>query len=151
QHTFQKVADDVVGSFVSDPDGTIWITSVTHLLKQLVPSNPKMAIAPPNAVEGVTLLRDRRGTFWIGTRGRGLIHAIAPGFEGSATQVKLIRDSHHPDGSVTVLFEDRDGAIWTASETGGLVRFSVPQIEIIGHEEGLTSMYVRAMESSNDT
>ena len=70
----------------------------------------------------LSLLEDRSGTLWVGTRSAGL-NALLPGGAGFQRYLPSASDphslSHH---TVTALLEDRNGTIWVGTGAGGFNR-----------------------------
>lgn len=67
-----------------------------------------------------TLLEDRQGAVWIGTRGKGLFRY----FEG---QVRQVPTSHN---YIRALYEDREGNLWVGTGGGGLNRLRLRNIRL---------------------
>lgn len=67
-----------------------------------------------------TLLEDRQGAVWIGTKGRGLFRY----FEGQLEQVPT---SHN---YIRAVYEDREGNLWVGTGGGGLNRLRLRNIRI---------------------
>ena len=87
------------------PDGLARFTEgkieLTH------PAPPTVKPVPPSAI-----LRDRDGSLWMATMGRGLWHV-----HGGRTDVFTAADGLSSD-MVLALFEDREGSIWVATSDG---------------------------------
>ncbi len=102
----------------------------------------------PYPLRGVTqrfsrLLRDREAGKWIGTLDGGLLHLH---------QGRIDRFAHS-DGlsgeGVLILFEDREGSIWTGG-SDGLDRFREFAIPTITAKQGLSSAAVIAVLAAKD-
>lgn len=89
---------------------------------------------PHNSVN--TVFTDRSGRVWMGCNNGG-----------SAVQVEdqlrrsTLKDTHH----ITGITQDAKGAIWLATEGGGVLRDMVGTIEHMGKAEGLASDFVEAI------
>jgi signal transduction histidine kinase/streptogramin lyase len=82
----------------------------------------------------LSLLRARDGDIWIGTANRGLLRWNLS--KGPRTLV----ETGVPDGSITTLAEDHDGAIWAGTNRGGgLYRVAPGKVQHFGPGDGLRS------------
>src|SRR5205807_73916 len=81
------------------------------------------------------ILRDRNGSLWIGTVGRGLLHV-----HQGKTDAFLSSDGLSGD-SVLALFEDREGNIWV-STLEGLDRFRDFAVATLTTKQGLSTALV---------
>lgn len=78
--------------------------------------------APVNLTSVSALLKDRTGTLWIGTDGKGLFSIDKTG--RTAVYKNDPNDpASLPNDAVLALHEDRDGEIWIGSYRGGLTYF----------------------------
>jgi len=78
-----------------------------------------------------SLLRDRDGSLWIGTRDRGLFHV-----HGGRLDVFAQSDGLSGD-YILALLEDREGDVWVAT-TNGLDRFRDFAVPTISDKQGLS-------------
>lgn len=89
-----------------------------HLVSSLVINSKRVAL---NSVSA--LLKDRTGTLWIATDGKGLFavdkHGKARSYVNHPSSSKSL-----PSDAVLSLFEDRDGDIWIGSYRGGLTHYN---------------------------
>lgn len=108
-------------------DGSVWATDPLIGIRRLPPV--PAALGRPfsddgGAVNGIRLLADGRGNFWVGTLGRGLLRF------GRTPQLALERFNapHHLSGNIVrALFEDKHGNIWVGTQLG-LTRLSEAMI-----------------------
>jgi signal transduction histidine kinase/ligand-binding sensor domain-containing protein len=89
------------------------------------------------------MLRDRNGSLWIGTLGRGLLHA-----HQGKTDEFLPTDDLSAD-TVSTLFEDREGNIWI-STLGGLDRFRDVAVATFTVKQGLSKDVVVSVLADKD-
>ena len=90
-----------------------------------------------------SLLRDRQGGLWIGTKDRGLLHV-----HQRRTDVFAQSDGLSGD-RITALFEDREGNVWVAT-VNGLDRFRDFAVATISVKEGLSSASVESVLAARD-
>jgi ligand-binding sensor domain-containing protein/signal transduction histidine kinase len=108
-------------------DGSVWATDPLFGIRRLAPSpaDPRRpADDDGGSMNGLRLLSDSRGIFWVGTLGRGLMRF------GRAPTLALDRFNapHHLSGNVVrSLFEDKHGNIWVGTQLG-LTRLSEAMI-----------------------
>ena len=84
------------------------------------------------------LLRDRRGTLWVGTP-HGLWRL------GDGGPSRLTRKEGLSRDDVTALLEDRDGNLWIGTAGGGLTRLRDGRFTHLTTREGLTNDHVRSL------
>jgi signal transduction histidine kinase/ligand-binding sensor domain-containing protein len=77
-------------------------------------------------------LRDRDGGLWIGTTAGGILHV-----HQGRTNV-FARTDGLSDDPVAVLFEDREGSVWAATN-GGLDRFGEFAVPTVSTKQGLSN------------
>jgi len=94
-------------------------------------------------VNNGSLLRDRDGGLWIGTRGAGLLHIHQGRMDVLAEADGL------SSNSVENLFEDREGNIWIAT-INGLDRFRDYTVATISAKQGLSSPFVMSVLATRD-
>jgi signal transduction histidine kinase/streptogramin lyase len=114
--------------FDQTPDGTIWMAEMArsaHTLRQVGDSNPVTEVK----VGAYSLLIDRRGSLWIGTRGDGLRRVPDPSRIRGRVVAQFGPEAEQfteKDGLLSNviwdLLEDREGNIWVSSDRG-LERF----------------------------
>jgi signal transduction histidine kinase/ligand-binding sensor domain-containing protein len=102
---------------------------------------PLVTAAPFN--EGGTLLRDRNGGLWIGTKDVGILHV----HQG---RTDVFEQSDGLSGnSIEDFFEDREGNIWVAT-INGLDRFRDYAVSPITVKQGLSTPSVGCLLAAND-
>ena len=110
-------------------------------------SNGKMEAYPlPSSLpilSQTTLLRDREGSLWIGSRDAGLVH-VHQGKVDVYTQADGLSGNW-----VQSLFEDREGNIWVATRDG-IDRFREYAIPTISVKQGLSSKNVYCVLAAKD-
>ena len=98
---------------------------------------------PQNSVRAVLQTRD--GYIWVGT-GEGLAR-----FNGSEfTIYSAANTPEFPDAPITILLEDREGAIWVASRGSGLYRLRAGRFAKIAPNPGLSDGRVYALALGAD-
>jgi ligand-binding sensor domain-containing protein len=90
-----------------------------------------------------SLLRDRNGGLWIGTKERGLLHV-----HQGRTDVFGRSDGLSGDFTES-LFEDREGSIWVAT-VNGLDRFRDFAVPTISVKQGLSNAGVGSVLAASD-
>ncbi|HUA26772.1 MAG TPA: two-component regulator propeller domain-containing protein [Steroidobacteraceae bacterium] len=90
-----------------------------------------------------SLLRDRNGGLWIGTKDRGLLHV-----HQGRTDVFAQHDGLSGD-RVTSLLEDVEGNVWVAT-VNGLERFRDFPVTTISVKQGLSSASVESVLAARD-
>jgi ligand-binding sensor domain-containing protein/signal transduction histidine kinase len=103
-----------VQAFSEDNGGTIWVTGPGLGLKRLDGPMPTRAPGLGKDVYGWSLLHDRQGNLWFGTRGQGLFRASSQKHP-SILQPERVWAEHDV---VSTLLEDREGNIWVGSQRG---------------------------------
>jgi len=84
------------------------------------------------------LLEDRHGIVWVG--GRGCLYRLRQG------QLELIAlPPGFEDSPVTVVFGDREGALWVGTLTGDLFRFRDSAVSSLSQQEGVSGEAVNAL------
>lgn len=126
---FQNV--NAVSSCYEDRQGTVWLSSRTHLLayrdngvtryeKKSVLSNPIIQ----------AMHEDAKGTLWIATA-RGLNSFSA----GKFTRYDVAADED--ENNINLIREDREGSLWLATGRG-LARFANGKVEQYKRSDGLS-------------
>ena len=113
----ERLPNNWIRTLLAAPDGTLWIGTLRGLASWM---DGKLTQYPELAGHSVnTILADREGTVWAGgyAGGVGLVRTAA----GTLCAIK--NGSAQCDGSgfgqwVGSLYEDRDGALWAAAQTG---------------------------------
>jgi len=131
-----------VSALASDRDGTLIIGAETGLFRRHGDGTLERiadARGSPGAVR--CLLRDRRGSLWVGTHFEGLLELSA---EGSSPP-RVLRRLSMQDGlagqHVTELFETSDGVLW-ATCFGGVTEISRDRssMRTYGRAEGISAL-----------
>ena len=89
----------------------------------------QLALLDASKLRGAKLLYDRDGGLWLGTRDDGLYH-----FQNEVVDRFGIADGLS-DGSVSALYEDREGNVWVATPNG-LDRFHRLRVVSFSGKEG---------------
>lgn len=129
-----------ITALAADEDGTLWIGSISGVTRLDRDGSRTIRIGDGLAGGWVRcLLRDRSGTTWAGTEGRGLfrlrgekVEAFSPVVEEKATDF------------VISLLEDREGNLWLGTR-GGLIRMREGVFTTLGAEQGLVGELARAV------
>ncbi len=90
-----------------------------------------------------SLLLDRNGGLWIGTRDQGLLH-VHQGRTDQFTQADGLSSD-----SIRYLFEDREGNVWVCTNNG-LDRFHDLAVTALPVKHGLTNAYVESVLPARD-
>jgi signal transduction histidine kinase/ligand-binding sensor domain-containing protein/ActR/RegA family two-component response regulator len=114
--TENGLSQNSVLAIAQTPDGYLWLGTEEGLLRfdgaRFVKFDKRnVAVLQSNEVD--SLLVDRRGVLWIGTRGGGLVSFNQGIFKGLTKKDGLSNDS------VRGLYEDEHG-LWIATDGGGL-------------------------------
>ena len=126
-----------VFSLARGPDGSVWVgisgEGPGQGLQQLKNGALKPFVTPTfngSSFDIGTLMFDRDGNFWVGTKASGLFR-----IHGNA-----VEHYDHTNGlsgdSVYALFEDREGIVW-AGTTSGIDSFRDPPVVTFSQLEGL--------------
>lgn len=129
-----------ITALAADEDGTLWIGSISGVTRSGRDGSRTFRIGDGLAGGWVRcLLRDRSGTTWAGTEGRGLfrlreekVEAFSPVAEEKATDFVLS------------LLEDREGSLWLGTR-GGLIRMREGVFASLGAEQGLVGELARVV------
>jgi len=136
QNGYQGLAEERGALLVSSPDG----------LKRFIDGKIEMAYPSPQRLRPFTahaLLRDRDGSLWMGTSGRGLAH-IHQGRTDLFTQADGLSGDF-----VSGLFQDREGSIWVATTTG-LDRFRDVAVPTVSVAQGLSNETITSVLATKD-
>lgn len=82
-----------------------------------------------------SLMGDREGTLWIGTRGHGICRISSTGV-GHWTSAEGL-----PDSTLRSMFEDNEGNLWFGMLSGGLSRWRETVMIPYGRPEGLPESF----------
>jgi len=101
-----------IHALFEDKNGVLWAGDYTRLIKIDIQHKRHEFIRINNAIR--TMLEDRRGNFWIGTEGGGLLL-----FNRDTKKIKTYTDVDGlPGNSVLNLLEDDRGRIWLSTFNG---------------------------------
>jgi signal transduction histidine kinase/ligand-binding sensor domain-containing protein len=109
--------------FSEAPDGTVWMADFERGFR-LAESSDGTNVQPRGW--GASLLHDRRGNFWVATRGQGLWRARGS-YRPEDIDIITIRDGLVSD-AVQCLFEDREGNVWVGTQ-GALHRLTPHKVK----------------------
>ena len=108
------IASNAWQGFSEDAEGRVWISDFREGFR-------RVGAAPVTATThrgwGVQLLHDRRGNFWVATRGQGLWR-IRPDRQGDNSVEFLTRQHGLATDAVQCVFEDREGNVWVGTQAG---------------------------------
>jgi signal transduction histidine kinase/ligand-binding sensor domain-containing protein len=133
---YAAMPDENGALLVSTPDG----------LARFKDGHLTIAYPSPPAIRPSTarvLLRDRDGSIWVGTQGKGLLHV-----HDRVTDV-FNQTNGLSGNSVNAVFEDREGSIWVATNNG-LDRFRDASIPRFSVEQGLASESISSVLAARD-
>jgi len=122
-------SDNEVRGIYSDHEGRLWITSKanrTYLYDRGKKIDHIFINEPDGGIGPVyTILQDKKGIIWLGTKGNGLYKAEK--VNGQSNKYKLSHYMHNPDDSKTLsndivyaILEDKKGRIWIGTYENGL-------------------------------
>ncbi len=132
---------DVARTFLEARDGTLWVGSAVALFACSRAPTLTCAAEPSfgGEVFGVSALHeDPDGRLWVGTQG-GLFR------REQGRLVKLDTASGAPAATVRAFAVSRDGALWMATDGGGIVRYREGVYTPVTTADGLPSDLVRAL------
>ncbi len=142
-----------LGDLTTTADGQLLIGNRGAGLRRLagnrfVPYPLRRATAPDESIpeqeiNSNKLLRDRDGSVWIGTDGRGLLH-VQDGQTDAFTRADGL------SGNIACsLFEDREGNIWFGSEKG-VDRFRKLPVTTLSMHQGVPHEGTRSVLATRD-
>ena len=135
---------DGIQSLGEDKDGTLlvgWNGGIHRLVHGKPEAYAIRGVKGP--IRARRMLRDRDGALWIGTFTQGIIHV----HEGRADVYGLANGLSGEIGST--LFEDREGNIWVATESG-LDRFRDFAVATFFVHHGLSSNRIQSVLPDRD-
>ena len=132
-------------AIAEDGNGQIWIADggengLRRLLDGKLVPYPLRSLG--QKIRPKTLLADRNGGLWVGTAGQGLLHL----YNGRLD--RFDRADGLSGDHVRCLFEDREGNVWAATETG-LDRFRDLPVTMMSKREGLPESGVVSVSASH--
>ncbi len=131
-----------IQGLAEDSDGALLIASDAGI-RRFLDGRAEMKHPFPPSGPTSELLRDRDGSLWAGTSTRGLVHV-----HNGITDVFSQIDGLSGD-DVGVIFEDREGSIWIATD-GGLDRLRAPAVVSYTAYQGLSSSRINSVLASKD-
>jgi signal transduction histidine kinase/ligand-binding sensor domain-containing protein len=110
----KRICGGLIGALYGDRSGRLWIASELGLvvLKDGYFTNCPISAEGHRLHDVHSILEDREGSFWFGTKGQGLVRW----HEGTGS-VFTDRDGLS-NNSVWSIYEDGDGALWLGTENG---------------------------------
>lgn len=144
--------------WVGTNDGLYKLTETGGVAFEPVPLGKPLqtgyAETGPNTLRVNAILRDRHGTFWVGTYGSGLFRLST---DGSVRRFNAATDGFG-DNKITDLIEGRDGRIWMSlrsDESGGVCQLDAdagenPVKKCYSTKNGLGSNWVRDLLETSD-
>ena len=137
-------SEDSFRTFGEDNDGTLLI-STREGIRRFVDGRTEAYPIPGPARQSPIekLLRDREGSLWIGTLGRGIVH-VHQGRTDAFTQSDGLSGS-----AVQYIFVDREGNVWIAT-SDGLDRFREFAVSTLNVGQGLADAIVGSVLASRD-
>jgi signal transduction histidine kinase/ligand-binding sensor domain-containing protein len=127
---------DWVLTIEPDADGSVLATGPTGIFK-VWPHRGFERLG--DGLPVVDVLRDRRGTLWAATTGRGLLRRTPDGW----AEVRGL-----PSNDVKVVIESHDGALWVGTY-GGLARVSDGALRTWTTADGLSSDRIRSLHEDD--
>lgn len=126
----------------ADSDGSLWIAS-TRLFHMVHGKAAETRFPQLHGARVRNVFRDRDGTLWIGTDGRGLFH-----LNGPATQQYTTGDGM-TNNFVRAIVQARDGDLWVATDEG-CNRIVNGELRTFRVEDGLAYFSVRTIAEGQD-
>ena len=136
--------DHLVNGLYQDRSGRIWIAArggVTRVMGGEVTTFGRKAKFPANSA--LSISGDRDGNLWIGTDGDGLVRMRNDRFD-----VLAVRDGLS-NGSISALYEDREGSLWVGSNDG-LNRLRDTRFTSFTTRQGLSADAVNSVAATRD-
>lgn len=104
-------SDSDAETVYQDRGGDVWIAAANLFRFQNEKATPYRFPGLPE-VRVRNVFRDREGTLWIGTDGRGVYHQSGNGFVHYTTQQGLVNNF------IRAFLQSRDGSVWIATDEG---------------------------------
>lgn len=133
---FTALLEDTDGSILVGSDRGLWKVQNDQLF-------PDPGSAPLASLRVSCFLRDREGSFWVGTSGSGLFRKYQDQWS-TFTRVDGLSDD-----SVLSLLEDREGSLWVGTRQG-LDRFRVGAIRTLDRRDGLSAEDICSVGEAGD-
>lgn len=105
-------------------------------------SDYKPGLVRGSKISVESMLRDREGSLWIGTRDNGILH-VHNGLVDTFTESDGLSSN-----LIQALYEDREGNVWAVSPEG-LDRFRELPVVTLGHRQGLSNEHVTTVFASS--
>jgi len=125
--------------------GGVWVTgggrlqiATTNGIGDVVANLSELGLGASGDIQ--TLLEDRKGALWIGTKGNGLFRF----FEGKAERVPT---SHN---YIRALCEDREGNLWVGTGGGGLNRLRLRNLRLFDRSNLLPKDLILSLCETTD-
>ena len=132
-----------VGGLAEDSSGDLWVDGGPSGIWRLVSGHWQSYQLANLKLQSQTMIRDRENSLWIGDLTHGLIR-LANGRTDHFTR----SDGFSGEG-VNSIFEDREGSVWVATNTG-LDRFRDVKVATLTSREGLPLDEAEAVLASKD-
>jgi len=130
-------ADSDSETISRDSDGTLWVAS-THLFHLVRGKAIRFEFPQVHGAHVRNVFRDRQGSLWIGTDGRGIFR-LRPGAVTQYTTANGLVNNF-----VRAILQTTDGAIWVATDEG-LSRIDNGSVRSYQVDDGLAYFSVRAL------
>lgn len=138
--TAEGLVDANVRTLLADPDGSVWIGTLSGLQRlsagRFETWGPAEGLITPRVY---ALGRDPEGSLWVGTDGGGLLRFR----EGRFEAVRPI-ERGGDEFVRSLLASDADGSLWVGGH-GGLTRLRNGPVSAFGARAGLTNEAVRTL------
>jgi signal transduction histidine kinase/ligand-binding sensor domain-containing protein len=131
--------DPIVLGICADRFGTLWVATARGL-RRVWPDSHVDLLFPDFGVHSV--LEDRGGRIWAGTRSNGLVEVVLDSESGRVTRSRVYTSSSGlPHTWINQLLEGADGELWAASPSGLVQLTSTSpestRIRVFGDAQGL--------------
>jgi signal transduction histidine kinase/ligand-binding sensor domain-containing protein len=140
QLPIQNAASGAPTAVYRDPKHHIWVGTERGVVS-VAQSGAGFSMNTIPGTHGpvASLLGDRSGNLWIGTRGKGLCRWSSDGLGHWTTAQGLA------DNTLRSMFEDNEGNLWFGMLSGGLSRWRQTLIVPFGEPEGLPESLASAV------
>jgi len=137
------LSGDPVRQLIVDKDRSLWIATaggLNHLINGKIEAYSTKDGLPSNDVANLHLGTD--GTLWVQTQNSEIVRRIHGRFEPWQIQGMT--------GPTVSMLEDRNGNLWFANATEGLLRVSGQQVSRFTTKDGLSSDLVSSLYEDSD-
>jgi ligand-binding sensor domain-containing protein len=144
---FERVSDTPARALAADTGGRVWAIDPRRGLRPVdAMFNRDVLSSVGGPVQGLRLLDDHRGEWWLGTAEHGLLRFGVSG-STAGTVVRALPADLVERGTTWAFFEDAEGTVWVGT-SGRLYRFAESDMRIAHRFQALAKDAVSAIETS---